>query len=159
AARAVGSIAGQDESSKPLSPAWGSMSWVVLNSGMASGIAGTSTIFASVVFHCAPNAADPSLVIKSTTNVGGRDGPTAGQSACAAAIAREKAAAAAASASRSEPFLSISVSSSTVSKQDLNLTLDRGAGKAECAARVVIAGRPRLRSAASTIVRRLAKRD
>src|SRR5262249_27880408 len=114
---------------------------------MASGIAETSTIFASVVFHCAPNAADPALVIKSTTNVGGREGATAGRSDCAAAIVPEKAAAAAASASRSEPFLSISVSSSTVSKQDLYLTLDRGVGKAECAARVAMARRPRLRSA------------
>src|SRR5262249_7945412 len=52
---------------------------------MASGIAGTSTIFASVVFHCAPNAADPSLVIQSTTNVGGREGATAGRSPCVAA--------------------------------------------------------------------------
>src|SRR5262249_46666110 len=116
---------------------------------MASGIAGTSTIFASVVLHCAPNAADPSLVIKSTTNVGGREGATAGRSACAAAIVPEKAAAAAASASRSEPFLSISASSSTVSTQDLNPTLDRGTGKAECAAGVATAERSHLRSAPS----------
>src|SRR5215472_1758267 len=118
---------------------------------MASDIAGTSTIFASVVFHCAPNAADPSLVIKSTTKVGGREGATAGRSACAVAIVPENAAAAAASASRTEPFLSISVSSSTISKQDLNLTLDRGVGKAKCAARVAMTGGLRLRSAPSDL--------
>src|SRR5882672_11186529 len=45
---------------------------------MASGIAGTSMIFASRVFHCAPNMADPSSVIRSTVHTGGSDGARAG---------------------------------------------------------------------------------
>src|SRR6266852_7068134 len=45
---------------------------------MASGIAGTSMIFASRVFHCAPKMADPSSVIKSTVHTGGSDGAMAG---------------------------------------------------------------------------------
>src|SRR3989441_12949119 len=45
---------------------------------MASGIAGTSMIFASRVFHCAPNMADPSSVIRSTVHTGGSDGAMAG---------------------------------------------------------------------------------
>src|SRR5438128_10107971 len=45
---------------------------------MASGIAGTSMIFASRVFHCAPNMADPSSVIRSTVHTGGSAGAMAG---------------------------------------------------------------------------------
>src|SRR3989442_7198265 len=45
---------------------------------MASGIAGTSMILASLVFHCAPNMADPSSVIRSTVHTGGSDGAMAG---------------------------------------------------------------------------------
>src|SRR6266581_7592237 len=45
---------------------------------MASGIAGTSMIFASRVFHCAPKMADPSSVIRSTVHTGGSDGAMAG---------------------------------------------------------------------------------
>src|SRR5438445_4743985 len=52
---------------------------------MAPGIAGTSMIFASRVFHCAPNMADPSSVIKSTVHTGGSDGAMAG---CGAANGR-----------------------------------------------------------------------
>src|SRR2546429_5324273 len=52
---------------------------------MASGIAGTSMIFASLVFHCAPNMADPSSVIRSTIHTGGSDGAMAG---CGAANGR-----------------------------------------------------------------------
>src|SRR5882762_4240722 len=37
-----------------------------------------STIFASIVRHCAPNAAEPCAVIKSTTWVAGRDGGMTG---------------------------------------------------------------------------------
>src|SRR5438128_158900 len=96
---------------------------------MASGIAGTSTILASVVFHCAPNTADPSLVIKSTTCVGGRAGAMAGRGASAAAIVTKGAAAAAASAtSRTEPFLGIfCVLFLRSPRTDLNPTQDCGA--------------------------------
>src|SRR5215470_5601861 len=52
---------------------------------MASGIAGTSMILASRVFHCAPKIADPSSVIKSTVHTGGSDGAMAG---CGAANGR-----------------------------------------------------------------------
>src|SRR5262245_43173357 len=52
---------------------------------MASGIAGTSMILASRVFHCTPNMADPSSVIRSPLNSGGRDGAMAG---CGAANGR-----------------------------------------------------------------------
>src|SRR2546427_6624841 len=52
---------------------------------MASGIAGTSMILASLVFHCAPNMADPSSVIRSTVHTGGSDGAMAG---CGAANGR-----------------------------------------------------------------------
>src|SRR5438445_13900453 len=45
---------------------------------MASGIAGTSMILASLVLHCAPNMADPSSVIRSTVHTGGSDGAMAG---------------------------------------------------------------------------------
>src|SRR5215510_10602411 len=45
---------------------------------MASGIAGTSMIFASRVFHCAPKMVDPSSVIKSTVHTGGSAGAMAG---------------------------------------------------------------------------------
>src|SRR5882724_7395519 len=45
---------------------------------MASGIAGTSMIFASRVFHCAPKMADPSRVIRSTLHTGGSAGAMAG---------------------------------------------------------------------------------
>src|SRR5882762_1191585 len=37
-----------------------------------------STIFASIVRHCAPNAAEPCAVIRSTTWVAGRDGGMTG---------------------------------------------------------------------------------
>jgi hypothetical protein len=40
--------------------------------------AGHSTIFASIAFHRAPNAADPSRVIRSTTCTGGNDGAISG---------------------------------------------------------------------------------
>src|SRR4029450_10581524 len=52
---------------------------------MASGIAGTSMILASLVFHCAPNMADPSSAIRSTVHTGGSDGAMAG---CGAANGR-----------------------------------------------------------------------
>src|SRR5207302_10154506 len=52
---------------------------------MASGIAGTSMIFASRVFHCAPKMADPSNVIRSTVHTGGSAGAMAG---CGAANGR-----------------------------------------------------------------------
>src|SRR2546430_14823871 len=52
---------------------------------MASGIAGTSMIFASRAFHCAPKMADPSSVIRSTVHTGGSAGAMAG---CGAAIGR-----------------------------------------------------------------------
>src|SRR5215831_4352069 len=52
---------------------------------MASGIAGTSMILASLVFHCAPKMADPSSVIRSTVHTGGSDGAIAG---CGAANGR-----------------------------------------------------------------------
>src|SRR5262245_41854105 len=52
---------------------------------MASGIAGTSMILASRVFHCAPKMADPSSVIKSTVHTGGSAGAMAG---CGAANGR-----------------------------------------------------------------------
>src|SRR5712691_173439 len=52
---------------------------------MASGIAGTSMILASFVFHCAPNRADPSSVIRSTVHTGGSAGAMAG---CGAANGR-----------------------------------------------------------------------
>src|SRR4029453_7873422 len=45
---------------------------------MGPGIAGTSMILASRVFHCAPKIADPSSVIKSTVHTGGSDGAMAG---------------------------------------------------------------------------------
>jgi hypothetical protein len=54
------------------------MSYVVLNSGIASVNAGHSTIFASIPFHRAPNTADPSTVIKSTTCAGGSNGALGG---------------------------------------------------------------------------------
>src|SRR5467141_2808440 len=43
---------------------------------MASVSAGVSTILASIPLHCAPNAADPAAVIKSTTCTGGTKGAT-----------------------------------------------------------------------------------
>src|SRR5262249_8353429 len=46
---------------------------------MAFAIAGPSTILASIVFHCAPNAADPSGVIRLTTCAGGSDGGICGR--------------------------------------------------------------------------------
>src|SRR5215472_11413997 len=67
---------GQSESSNPLGSAWGSMSYVVLNSGIASLSAGHSTIFASRPRHRAPNTADPATVIRSTTCAGGTNGAT-----------------------------------------------------------------------------------
>ena len=54
------------------------MSYVVLNSGMASLSAGHSTIFASFALHCAPNTTDPAAVIRSTTCTGGTKGAIAG---------------------------------------------------------------------------------
>ena len=41
---------------------------------MAPWIAGTSTILTSLTLHCAPSAADPSAVIRSTTCVAGSSG-------------------------------------------------------------------------------------
>ena len=37
---------------------------------------GTRRFFASIPFHCAPNTADPAVVIKSTTWTGGTSGAT-----------------------------------------------------------------------------------
>src|SRR6516225_8067166 len=74
APNSVAGTVGQDESSYPLSSAWGSMLYVVLNSGIESESAGHSTIFASFARHCAPNTADPSAVIRSTTWAGGTNG-------------------------------------------------------------------------------------
>ena len=71
-------IVGHDESSKPDSPACGWMSYDVLYPGMAFAIAGPSTILASIVLHCAPNTADPSGVIRSTTCAGTREGGICG---------------------------------------------------------------------------------
>src|SRR5262249_48455783 len=45
---------------------------------MASVSAGHSTILASFPFHCAPNAAIPAAVIRSTTCTGGSAGAIAG---------------------------------------------------------------------------------
>src|SRR6266404_3468244 len=45
---------------------------------MASVSAGHSTILASIPLHCAPNAADPAAVIKSTTCTGGSKGGVVG---------------------------------------------------------------------------------
>src|SRR5262249_50296255 len=72
----VAAISGQSESSNPLISAWGSISYVVLNSGIASVSAGHSTIFASIPRHRAPNTADPALDIRSTTCAAGTNGAT-----------------------------------------------------------------------------------
>src|SRR5690349_24331776 len=62
---------------------------------MAFAIGAPSTIFASMLFHCAPNTADPSAVIRSTDFTGTREGgirgkggtgAAAGVGVCAAAI-------------------------------------------------------------------------
>jgi hypothetical protein len=45
---------------------------------MASVNDGHSTTFASIAFHRAPNTADPSTVIKSTTCTGGSNGALGG---------------------------------------------------------------------------------
>ena len=45
---------------------------------MESDSAGHSTIFASIAFHRAPNAADPATVIRSTTCAGGTNGAIGG---------------------------------------------------------------------------------
>src|SRR5215470_10680383 len=45
---------------------------------MAFGSAGPSTIFTSICFHWAPNAAMPSAVNRSTTYAGGRTGASCG---------------------------------------------------------------------------------
>ena len=45
---------------------------------MASDSAGHSTSFASFAFHRAPNAAEPSTVIRSTTCAGGINGAIGG---------------------------------------------------------------------------------
>ena len=45
-----------------------------LDAGIESESAGHSTIFASFARHCAPNTADPSAVIRSTTCAGGTNG-------------------------------------------------------------------------------------
>src|SRR5262245_7956072 len=118
AASPLASIVGHDESSKPLSPAWGWMSYDALYSGMALAIAAPSTIFASMVFHCAPKTADPSGVIKSTTCAGVSDGGILGSGgagavaegagACAVAIGATAAmsnAAAASSDQRSRLYI------------------------------------------------------
>jgi hypothetical protein len=44
------------------------------------------------------------------------------------------------------------VSSSAVSKQDLNLTLDRGVGKAKCAAEVAMTGGPSILAQADEVL-------
>src|SRR2546426_10678797 len=114
-ARPFGSIVGQDESSKPLSPACGLMSYDVLYPGMAFGNAGPSTIFASMVFHCAWKAAMPSAVIRSTKWAGTRDGAITGNGAgaagaagaCAAATVMGTAPSTAHATSRRRSFLSI----------------------------------------------------
>jgi len=49
-----------------------------LNSGIASASAGHSTIFASLARQRAPNAAEPSAVIRSTTCTGGTSGANGG---------------------------------------------------------------------------------
>jgi hypothetical protein len=49
-----------------------------LNSGSELVKAGHSMIFASFTRHCAPNAADPASVIRSTTCAGGIDGASGG---------------------------------------------------------------------------------
>ena len=86
AARSLASIVGHLESSNPLSPACGSMSYAVLYWGSASGIGLVLMIFASIVFHCAPNAADPCAAIKSTTNAGGSEGGIIGAGAAGAGV-------------------------------------------------------------------------
>src|SRR5436309_12475439 len=115
-ARPLGSIVGQDESSKPLPPACGLMSYDVLNPGMAFGNAGPSTIFASMVFHCARNDAMPSAVIRSTKRAGTRDGAKTGSGgagaagaggACAAAILMEAAPSTEHATSQQKSFVSI----------------------------------------------------
>src|SRR5262249_8362177 len=81
------SMVGHDESSKPVSPAWGVMSYEVLYPGMALRIAVPSTILASMVFHWAPNAPLPSAVIKSTTYDGTSAGGIFGSGGCGGACA------------------------------------------------------------------------
>ncbi len=58
-------------------------------SGMALGMCGISTIFTAMCFHCAPNAAIPSEVIRFTVRAGGSAGAIVGAGtgagACAAA--------------------------------------------------------------------------
>jgi hypothetical protein len=54
------------------------MSYVVRNSGVESDSAGHSTILASNAFHRAPNAAEPAVVIRSTTCAGGTSGAIGG---------------------------------------------------------------------------------
>src|SRR5262249_1930404 len=56
-------------------------------SGKAFAIAGTSTIFASIVFHCALKTADPSAVIRSTTCTGTSEGGICGSGGSAGAAA------------------------------------------------------------------------
>src|SRR5689334_1666952 len=52
---------------------------------MALGMAGPSTIFASMLFHCAPKTADPSGVIRSTTLTGTSEGGICGRGGAGAA--------------------------------------------------------------------------
>src|SRR5258705_5440148 len=73
-----GSIVGHDESSKLPSPPFGWTSYAVFHAAPALGIAGTSTIFASMFFHCPPKTAMPSTVVRSTTREGGSTGATTG---------------------------------------------------------------------------------
>src|SRR5438094_6357210 len=56
---------------------------------MAPWIAGTSTIFTSLTFHCAPKAADPAVVIRSSTCAGGIDGGMIGAGRGGGACATE----------------------------------------------------------------------
>src|SRR5206468_12421932 len=60
--------------------------------GIAFGIAGPSTIFASIVFHRPSNAASPSAVIKSTTYDGTSVGGIFGSGGCGGACATATAA-------------------------------------------------------------------
>src|SRR5437762_4104318 len=76
--RPFGSIVVHDESSTLASPPFGWTSYAVFHAGPALGIAGTSTIFASMFFHCPPKTAMPSTVVRSTTREGGSTGATTG---------------------------------------------------------------------------------
>ena len=72
---------GQLKSSKPATPARGFQSYEFLYSGIAPWIGGPSTSLASMVFHFAPNIAEPSGVMMLTTCETGSTGAISGRGA------------------------------------------------------------------------------